>query len=167
MIVDPGGKTLAFAPGTITRFTQDGAVDTSFGTGGVVQESITLFPSSVARQSDGKFVVTGNDSHFTATVVRYLPDGTRDPTFGVGGVATFSRMTPLAGYAIALQTDGKILLGGESDTNIGDMRFVGSFLARLLNDPAAAAAVPMLSWKALAFLAVALAALGSWACRRV
>ena len=41
-------------------------------------------------------------------MVRYLPDGRRDPSFGRGGVVKLTKMQPIT--AVALQSDGRIVL---------------------------------------------------------
>ena len=67
-------------------------------------------------------------------VVRYNSDGTVDSSFGTDGVT----LTDVAGvreddqgHAIAVQADGKILLGGASDTDNGTF-FGGGFEFALL-----------------------------------
>jgi uncharacterized delta-60 repeat protein len=64
----------------------------------------------VAIQPDNKIVVVGRSGLFVA-LARYLPDGTLDGTFGVGGKALSGVVgRPLA---VALQPDGKIVLAGD------------------------------------------------------
>jgi uncharacterized delta-60 repeat protein len=82
--------------------------------------------NSLVVQSDGKIVVTGTGAHLLP-VARFNPDGTLDTTFGTGGIAT---LTPPAGgnstgIALALQSDGKLLVGGDGGSP------VTWFLARL------------------------------------
>lgn len=106
------------------RLDRDGAVDASFGAGGRV---LTDFGGSdeihaIALQPDGKIVVAGSTSS-TATandfaVARYLEDGSLDPTFGVAGKVTAVLGTDADNaYAVLVQPDGKILVGG--DSNLG------------------------------------------------
>ncbi len=112
----------------VVRYTASGALDTTFGVEGKV--TTDFYGSwdegySVALQSDGKIVVAGaceNGSDWEFALARYNIDGTLDPTFGTGGKVT----TPLGSsgyawaYSVAVQTDGKIVIAGESDngTNI-------------------------------------------------
>jgi len=54
-------------------------------------------------EPNGEIIVVG------VCAVRFEPNGTLDPTFGVGGVA---RLASGEGGAVALQSDGKFLVGG-------------------------------------------------------
>jgi uncharacterized delta-60 repeat protein len=110
----------------IVRYNPDGRLDSSFGTGGKLIANLTPdeteFLQAVAVQPDGKIVVTGYSIHplgaptFTATwtqfLARYLADGTLDSSFGTGGVVRTRPSAGTSGQSIALQSDGKILVGG-------------------------------------------------------
>jgi uncharacterized delta-60 repeat protein len=98
-----------------------GSLDPSFGTSGVVTQSLAA-AEAIAVQPDGKIVVAGSAAASAGldgfALARYLPDGTPDPSFGDAGyVAT--NLYPPASYAgvkaIALQADGKIVVAGTSD----------------------------------------------------
>jgi uncharacterized delta-60 repeat protein len=104
-----------------TSFAQDGSLDLTFDTDGRVTTSIGTFDDAaraMALQSDGKILVAGhsyNNSDYDFAVVRYNSDGSLDNTFGTGGVVT----TPIGSgddyaKAIALQSDGKIVVAGYS-----------------------------------------------------
>ncbi|GAB3049947.1 hypothetical protein GCM10027053_06070 [Intrasporangium mesophilum] len=90
-----------------------GDLDPTFGGHGLV---VTDFggeegASAVAIQADGKIVVVGEaDGDFV--VVRYLPDGAFDTSFGVGGrqVTDFGGMD--VATAVAIQGDGRIVVAG-------------------------------------------------------
>ena len=103
----------------VARYTADGALDTTFGTGGKVTTSFSSNEDrayAVAVQSDGKIVVAGyanngNDNDFA--IARYNADGALDAGFGTGGKVT----TALGSgndriRAMALQSDGKIVVAG-------------------------------------------------------
>src|SRR5919201_291945 len=106
-----------------------GDLDTSFGTGGSVVTSLgsTDFGigEGVALQSDGKIIVGGidglnynQDQNFA--VARYKPDGSLDESFGNGGIArTDFGTTTDEGRAVAVQSDGKIVLAGITQKNPG------------------------------------------------
>jgi uncharacterized delta-60 repeat protein len=85
----------------LLRLKPNGGRDRSFGNGGrvVTQWKGGNSASSVAIQPDGKILVVA-----AGIVLRYLPDGRLDPTFGDAGALVAS-----AGH-IVLQSDGKILL---------------------------------------------------------
>ncbi|WP_369263366.1 calcium-binding protein [Streptomyces sp. R35] len=99
-------------------FDGDGKVTTDFGSG-------TLDGSSdLALQSDGKIVAAGISLSDFA-VARYNVDGSLDSGFGVGGKVTTDVDS---GYydvanAVALQSDGKIVLSGNTGDDRGLVRY--------------------------------------------
>src|SRR3954469_5243662 len=104
---------------TIARYGTDGELDDAFGTHGVVTVNIEGWDRAEAVVVDplGRIVVGGSAANDRqATVIRLLPSGELDPTFGAGG--KFS--TPIGTYSaslrdIALQPDGKIVGVGSSE----------------------------------------------------
>ena len=78
--------------------------------------------SSIAIQTDGKIVLGGTYSISLTSVTsfslaRYNTDGSLDTTFGINGNGLIledlvSGTMQELGYSVAIQTDGKILLGG-------------------------------------------------------
>jgi uncharacterized delta-60 repeat protein len=109
----------------LIRLERDGALDSTFGSGGKV---LTDFAGdsetalAVAVQADGKLVVGGTTmvagSGQDFALARYNPDGSLDAGFGAGGKVTtaFSGDSDTA-YALLIQADGKLVVGG--DTNQG------------------------------------------------
>ncbi|MBP7810538.1 MAG: T9SS type A sorting domain-containing protein [Bacteroidia bacterium] len=111
----------------VVRYNTDGSLDATFGTSGKVT---TIMGSdldgakSVAIQSDGKIVVGGFSivgSTQDFAVLRYNTNGSLDVTFDGDGMA----ITPIgtgddSGSSVALQSDGKIVLGGESVVGSND-----------------------------------------------
>jgi uncharacterized delta-60 repeat protein len=74
---------------------------------------------AVAIQPDGKIVVMGvsyNGTNYRTLVLRFNSDGTKDNTFGVGGVFTYGDKGKNNHYGsgVALQPDGKIVVVGDS-----------------------------------------------------
>ena len=105
----------------VVRYFSDGSLDTGFGTMGKVTTKIGNYddlPQSVVVQSDGKIVVagySGNGSNYDFSLARYNTNGTLDASFGTGG----KLMTAVGsghdrGRSVVLQSDGKILVAGES-----------------------------------------------------
>lgn len=92
--------------------TRDSAFSTNTGTGGANVTAIGL-------QSDGKVVIVGEFTAFNGVtvgrVVRLNSDGTRDTIFTTnnGTGITGSVMFP---FALAIQSDGKIVIGGSFNT---------------------------------------------------
>lgn len=100
-------------------YAQDGSLDLSFDTNGIVTTDIGNYSNiaySVAIQVDGKIVIAGKtfggaDDDFA--LLRYNPNGTFDNTFDTDGIViTQVGSNNDNAYAIALQPDGKILVAG-------------------------------------------------------
>jgi uncharacterized delta-60 repeat protein len=119
----------------VARFTTSGKLDTTFGGSGHVT---TIFGdgvhvSAVAIDSQGRiFVVAGsnpaNDGTTELTLARYLPNGTLDSSFGNKGVDAFTT-GPAAGAsanAMAIQPDGRIVLGGSIGSDFFAARLTSS-----------------------------------------
>jgi uncharacterized delta-60 repeat protein len=130
VVEQPDGKLVVAGTDTQTsfpvfataRYLTDGTLDPTFGGGDGVAESPAgsdeRLATRVALQPDGKIVVGGYAGGAPGSVslnfvaMRYAPDGTPDATFGGdGSVATDLGHYDRA-YAMALQPDGKIVLGG-------------------------------------------------------
>jgi uncharacterized delta-60 repeat protein/uncharacterized repeat protein (TIGR01451 family) len=108
----------------------DGDLDPTFNTDGKVTTDFPNQPEqgqAIAIQADGKSVVAGY-STFSApgaaagsdrdfAVVRYDTNGNLDNTFGKGGTVTidFFKGSSDEANAVAIQADGKIVLGGFTD----------------------------------------------------
>jgi len=107
---------------TLVRFDADGRLDTSFGNGGVVHTDFASGSDSagaVRLQADGKIVVAGYTmgGDYDFAVARYNSDGSLDTTFGGDGIVTTDLdASDDAGYGLALQVDGRILVTGWSSS---------------------------------------------------
>jgi uncharacterized delta-60 repeat protein len=135
VLVAPDGKILAgglvFNPQNnsydmgLARYNADGNLDTSFGTYGkpglVTVDYFRLYDQilALALQPDGKIFAAGHAKHpqrsFEFALARFNADGTRDATFGYGGVVT----TDFSGgpdgiHGLVLRTDGKAVVTGDS-----------------------------------------------------
>jgi uncharacterized delta-60 repeat protein len=123
------GNSGVFGPFNIdfalARYNPDGSLDSTFGTGGRVRTDLgsTLDAASdVVVQPDGKLLAAGlSASNFT--VVRYNADGSVDPSFGVGGVATADFGGSDQPNAVVLQSDGKIVVAGFTGDQFALARF--------------------------------------------
>ncbi len=129
LALQPDGKIVAAGtaetPGmilwTVVRLNPDGSYDNGFGQNGIVQTHVQdslEYTSDVKVLPDGKLLVSGELSGGTGNhlcMVRYLPDGAVDTTFGNKGIITttisggeFSMMGTMG-----LLDDGKIVLGSQ------------------------------------------------------
>ncbi len=106
----------------VVRYLSDGSPDSSFGTGGKVTTpvgSTNDYGLAVAMQNNGNIVVAGysfNGVNNDFAVIRYAGDGSLDTTFGTGGkVTTALGNYGDVGYAMVIQSDGKIVVAGYSD----------------------------------------------------
>jgi uncharacterized delta-60 repeat protein len=114
----------------LVRYKTDGTLDDTFGTGGVVKTNFnnsTDCIDAVAVQTDGKIVAAGyyfNGSFFRFALARYNSNGALDDTFGTGGkvITDLTAFDDLA-RAIALQSDGKIIVAGEANADFGLARY--------------------------------------------
>jgi uncharacterized delta-60 repeat protein len=81
----------------VARLLADGSADASFGTGGRVLIPIDLLPGgndgarAIALQDDGRIVLAGDaqrepGGNSAAVILRLLPDGSLDTSFGSNGV---------------------------------------------------------------------------------
>jgi len=113
---------------------QQGQLDTSFATSGKLVIPFNLISDGVDRaydiavQPDGMIVAAGAAEKLGGTafaVVRFGPDGTLDPTFGLGGRTTvaFGFGNPQVDYAtaVALDPNGAIYVAGPVTDAVGDM----------------------------------------------
>ncbi|MGE0534861.1 MAG: hypothetical protein AB7O68_07790 [Pirellulales bacterium] len=111
----------------VARYNSDGSLDTSFdGDGKVTTQfgSSADTATSMAIQADGKIVVAGystSGANSDFAVVRYNSNGSLDTSFDGDGIV----LTPGTGlaYALAIQADGKILVGGEAGGDFALVRY--------------------------------------------
>jgi uncharacterized delta-60 repeat protein len=102
------------------RLNPDGSLDRSFGSGGTATLPATAAAWAMALQPDGKIVLAGQESSFGTQVymaARLLAGGAADWSFGIAGMVGVPIGTSAYGDALALQPDGKIVLGGSAYTS--------------------------------------------------
>jgi len=131
--VCPDGKILvAGFLGTvmIAKYLSNGTLDSSFGTNGLLQPQFAgirySYCYSLKLQDDGKILIAGNVNGVSALVARFLPNGQFDVSFAQQGYMYLA--SAYIAFDLAIQTDGKILIGGQG---IGANNFM---LARFLTD---------------------------------
>jgi uncharacterized delta-60 repeat protein len=111
----------------LARLNPDGALDPTFGSNGIVETLVAPvvsglgdFASGMRVLADGKIIVTGRSNNVPnaqsqdIAVLRYLANGTLDPTFGIGGIkiVVLSRVDDSA-HALDIDADGTIVIGGD------------------------------------------------------
>lgn len=111
---------------------QDGTLDPSFGTGGksyVTPPGLNQSLSKTVVQPDGKTVLVGRASDGTGyifSVARFRADGQPDSTFDGDGVVV-TQLEPGSRNdnvnTVAVQPDGKIIAGGNSNNNFVLVRY--------------------------------------------
>jgi uncharacterized delta-60 repeat protein len=121
-VIQPDGMIVATFASTkapygmgMVRTDGSGALDPTFGTGGIVPATGPGDPSALLLQSNGLFVAgglvfsSGGLEQPGGFVARYLANGTLDPTYGYAGVAT---VTPGNVWALAQQSDDDVIAVG-------------------------------------------------------
>jgi len=113
----------------LVRFTANGALDSTFGTDGLVNTPVgprTADPTSFLLQPNGQIVMAGlmagngekptnaNEIPEMVAVARYNINGSLDTTFGSGGVTLLNNASTFQGVSqLALMTNGDYLLVAE------------------------------------------------------
>ena len=105
--------------GFIYQFSEDGEMDNSFGHEGKVylHSSFSTTLQSVARQPDGKLLVTGTDYDLLegahVLLSRFHSNGKPDSSFGIHG-RVITTLTPGSdverGLSVGLQSDGRVIV---------------------------------------------------------
>ncbi len=113
-------RTLDFfnAP-MVVRFNENGELDTTFGDAGVatipVIENENIF-DAILVQDDGKIVASGHYAvdllQFAMLVVRFMPDGTLDATFGNNGRTIIPLGADAESFGMKLTAENKIVVAG-------------------------------------------------------
>jgi uncharacterized delta-60 repeat protein len=137
LVVQADGKLVVawWAPGEgfgsfgLARYSPNGTLDPSFGTGGIVTTSFGTGgarPFALVVQADGKLVAAGFAAIGTSdfALARYNPDGTLDSGFGTGGLVTtdFAATNDQA-VGLIVQADGKLVAAGSTDVIPGGSNF--------------------------------------------
>jgi len=105
----------------VSRFTQDGKPDSSFGTQGYVYTAYNDGNSNanaLAIQKNNKIIATGyfnSNGNTLFTIIRYNEAGTMDSSFGINGIQNTNFFGDDISYSINIQKDGKIISAGYSE----------------------------------------------------
>lgn len=106
----------------LVRFSANGILDSAFGENGLIflQSSgdTSQSPSATVLQRDGKIVIAGAVAYdppyysYSPMIIRLMPDGSYDKSFGNNGRTVFYGNDAQVAHCVALQKDGKIIIGG-------------------------------------------------------
>ncbi len=120
---------------TSLSYAQSGILDTSFGNNGIVSTQVSPtynFGTATMVQPDGKIIVVGDSGEpatYKATIIRLNTDGRVDTSFGTSGNVTITIPSAKSfGMDVALQNDGKIVVGARTWDNV-----TGDFVLARLN----------------------------------
>lgn len=118
-VVGGGTNNSGSSRWAIARYMNNGVLDSSFASDGFY---ITTYPftgqvTDLQILSDGKIVASGMATHLGGVgLLRLLPDGDLDSTFGNAGIIDTDPKVMLEAGNMVLQPDGKILLSGYTYT---------------------------------------------------
>lgn len=108
----------------VARYLPDGSLDESFGVNGTVSTGIEYYATAraIAFQPDNYIVVAGftfDEATHTRkfALARYDTHGKLDPHFMGTGIVVTPIQYGAEAHAVAIQPDGKIILGGTSHGN--------------------------------------------------
>jgi uncharacterized delta-60 repeat protein len=131
VVVQPNGRVVVAGGGgpassfcVVRLRAANGTLDPTFGSGG---KQVIDFGGedegahAVALQPDGKILLAG-DTHLKPAVVRLRVNGTLDPSFENDGKKAFSWGAIGRITAVVVAPNGKILLGGFSGPEGGDIK---------------------------------------------
>ena len=115
------GRILVGGYGRLERYLADGSRDPSFGTEGVSTTSMLV--SDLAVQQDGSIVAVGG-----RVIARFTAAGAVDTGFGDGGTIQVPGQSSDALYAVALDPDDNILVGGAVTLGAQQQMWIGRYL---------------------------------------
>ena len=103
------------------RINANGTLDTAFGTNGflALNTASGFDVRALALQPDGKFIIVTrvfDNNQAQSTVIRYNANATPDSSFGTNGTVVTSLADDFRGFAVVIQPNGKIVVGGQRNT---------------------------------------------------
>jgi len=128
---------------TLSRYNFDGSLDTDFGISGIVSVQIDdqmgAGPEGdMCISEDGKIIYACGASDYPSTdiaVLRFNSDGSIDNYFGNNGLVITSLENSSSARAVAVQGDGKIIVGGIYYSDSGYDFILVRYLASGFLDP--------------------------------
>jgi uncharacterized delta-60 repeat protein len=107
------GMVEATGSPVLARYDPDGTLDGSFGVAGIAPTPEQYWLADLILLPDGKILGVGGTGVSASVLIRLLPDGALDASFGTGGIARHDLDAGREGLSVgALQADGKIVAAG-------------------------------------------------------
>jgi uncharacterized delta-60 repeat protein len=136
--IQSDGKIIAINGGRVSRYNNDGSLDSSFNTSAQFRGGDG---AKIAIQNDGKIVIVANQLPEEGTgkrtgklIARYNSDGSIDTKFGVNGEIVSDIGIDLRNSnALKLQSDGSIVVVGTTG-NVNESGTYDFVIARYLSD---------------------------------
>jgi len=114
------------AVSAVATFAQAASLDPAFGSAGITSTAFGAYGSAARTviQPDGRIVTAGQDVGGDFALARYTASGALDTSFNGTGKVTTTPSGSCSGQAraLALQTDGKIVVAGTSCPNFSSIR---------------------------------------------
>ncbi|MFT3795995.1 MAG: T9SS type A sorting domain-containing protein [Flavobacterium sp.] len=118
----------------LIRYNADGSRDTTYGNAGAVfgLPNTDTYMRSMTLLNDDRVVLIGlindmqNSNSFA--LLRHLPSGALDPTFGNGGMVLYPQIQ-ITANGLLLQEDNKLVFGGNTQNGNDSLYTVGRFNA--------------------------------------
>ncbi|MEO8734117.1 MAG: hypothetical protein ABI373_07285, partial [Flavobacteriales bacterium] len=125
---------IALLTTSVTVLAQPGSLDLNFDGDGIVYTPTSDYGGgrSVAVQTDGRIVVVAllpdlNSGTSAMQILRYMPDGSMDNSFGTfGRVTVTSNSSGLEPIGLALQNDGEIVVAHDIGGHMAVLRFTSN-----------------------------------------
>jgi len=105
----------------LMRYTEEGFLDTDFGDNGIHVSSLEMSVTDMTTDSNQNIYITGVGSDDNIVVVKYLPNGEPDDSFGFFGFNQFDFPSTDQSVAIDLDEEGNVYVMGYGTLN-GTMR---------------------------------------------
>jgi uncharacterized delta-60 repeat protein len=119
--IDSQDRIVIAGEDIVARYRQNGALDPSFGTGGIATPPTPAYLTSVAIDSQGRIVAVGYrpaGDGYRFVVMRFLPHGSPDPSFGNDGKIV--RPEEGLAFAVAINSKDQIMAAGGTLAEAGE-----------------------------------------------
>jgi uncharacterized delta-60 repeat protein len=111
----------------VERIDAQGRLDPTFGVSGIryleFDQDAGVMPGAAVMQSDGRFVVQVSREQTSSLVLRFMPDGMLDPTFGIDGVATLPAALDTWGYGSIVMQGSNFVVAGTADVSVAQLGY--------------------------------------------